>query len=177
MDIDIKFNKKQLNELYNKLKALKPIIEEQIVDGMTTALKDSKSFALSQKKGSKADNLMLTSLTKEAQEIVGKLYTNFSYASFLEFGTGTYAELPHIGTTKTFLESGYRYWYLPKEKVDAMGKEFAPQRLITLNDKQFYIMYAQQPHPFMRTTAFNRKYLNVEEIAKSIRKGIESIND
>ena len=31
----------------------------------------------------------------------------------IENGTGIYALEPHIGHTKTFIESGYKYWYVP----------------------------------------------------------------
>jgi len=140
-------------------------IADGIRDGMENAMKHGQEVALSHKRGSKDTDLILYEISRENGVIKGKLYTNFDYALFLEYGTGIKADgtLPHIGHTKTFKESGMRYWFLPKEIADAKGKEFSPQRLININGELFYIMYATQPYPFMQPTAFDLEN-NIAEI-------------
>lgn len=103
-------------------------------------------------------------------KVVGRVYTNkdlFSHAPFLEYGTGTKAELPHIGQTKTFIQSGYRYWFLPVEKVD---KQFSPERIIVIDGKQFYLMFATKPYPFMRPASFSSRQENADLVNERIGK-------
>ena len=130
-------------------------IESKLPNAMEKLMQYAKEVALRNKRGDKDSNLILFEIFVENKEVKGRLYTNFDYAMFLEYGTGTKAEMPHIGHTKTFMESGYRYWFLPKEVADSKGKEFSPQRLININGKLFYMMFATQPYPFMRPTAFD----------------------
>lgn len=169
--LKIEWKESNLNSLYNKLNKIVNNLVEHIEKGVNEALNDSKEKALELKRGSKDKNLLLTELTKKGQEVIGRLYTNFSYAPFLEYGTGNKSDgtMPHIGKTNTFTESGMKYWYLPVEKAD---REFSPSRIITIHDKQFYIMYATQPYPFMRPTAFYMKKHNIEKVKEYIRKGI-----
>ena len=96
----------------------------------------------------------------------------FSYAPFLEFGTGTKAELPHIGKTKTFIASGYRYWFLPVDKVD---KKFSPERVINIDGELFYIMFATQPYPFMRPASFTSRQENADLVNERIGKFLTEV--
>lgn len=86
----------------------------------------------------------------------------------LENGTGIYALEEHIGKTKTFIESGYRYWYLPVEKAKKkLGKP------ITIGDRQFYVMHAQPAKPHF-TPAYNSNVrLRRENISKAIKESMK----
>ena len=86
----------------------------------------------------------------------------------LENGTGIYALEEHIGKTKTFIESGYRYWYLPVEKAKkALGKP------ITLYGKEYYVMHAQPAKPHF-TPAYNSNVrLRRENISKAIKESMK----
>ena len=86
----------------------------------------------------------------------------------LENGTGIYALEEHIGKTKTFIESGYRYWYLPvKKKKKALGKP------ITLYGKEYYVMHAQPAKPHF-TPAYNSNVrLRRENISKAIKESMK----
>ena len=149
-------------------------LESKLPNAMEKLMQYAKEVALKNKKGNKDNDSILFEITVEGKEVKGRLYTNFDYAMFLEYGTGTKAEMPHIGTTKTFLESGYRYWFLPKEVADSKGRQFSPQRLININGQLFYIMYATQPHPFMRPTAFELENkatsIFAQALVKELRK-------
>lgn len=158
--------KNNYKKVINKLEKSYPIAMEQL-------MLYAKEIALKNKRGNKDEDSILFEITVTNNCITGRLYTNFDYAMFLEYGTGTKAEMPHIGTTETFIKSGYRYWFLPKEVADSKGKEFSPQRLINIKGKLFYIMFSTQPFPFMRPTAFELENKAVkifaEEIVKQLR--------
>ena len=148
-------------------------IENSLPKAMEHVMQKSKQSALSKKRGSKEDNLILYELTKNGEKFEGRLYTNFDYALFLEFGTGIKAEMPHIGHTETFKKSGYTYWFLPKELADAKGKEFAPQRVINIKGNLYYIMFSTQPFPFMRPTAFEMETSVLDDFVEVLRKELK----
>ena len=91
--------------------------------GMEDALKNTQEHALKNKRGAKDKRLIPVEIVDFSKEkIIGRVHTDknlFSFAPFLEFGTGIKADgtLPHIGKTKTFIASGYRYWLLPVDKA------------------------------------------------------------
>lgn len=125
----------------------------------------AQALALQNKRGSSDKNLILYEVQVTSDGIVGRLYTNFDYASFLEFGTGTKAELPHIGHTDTFKNSGYRIWFLPVEKA----RKPLNNRVVTIEGTDFYMMFPTQPYPFMRPTAFMMEEKAKEIIAEELR--------
>ena len=147
-------------------------IESKLPNAMENLMQYAKEVALRNKRGNKDSNLILFEIFVENKEVKGRLYTNFDYAMFLEYGTGTEAEMPHIGHTKTFMESGYRYWFLPKEVADSKGKEFSPRRLINIKGELFYMMFATQPHPFMRPTAFDLENNATKIFADALKEGL-----
>lgn len=129
-------------------------IEQSLPSVMEIILKRAQEIALKNKRGEKSNDCILFEITIQNGCVSGRLYTNFDYALFLEYGTGTLAEMPHIGHTETFKNSGYTYWYLPKRIADERGQSFNPNRLISIKGKWFYIMYPTKPYPFMRPTTF-----------------------
>lgn len=143
-------------------------LEKSYPIAMESLMQYAKEIALKHKRGNKDEDSILFEITINNDSITGRLYTNFDYAMFLEYGTGTEAEMPHIGHTETFIKSGYRYWFLPKEIADAKGKEFSPQRLINIKGKLFYIMFSTKPFPFMRPTAFELESEAAKMFAKSL---------
>ena len=116
--------------------------------------------ALSLKKGSK-DGIKYE-IKKSDKGYTGKIYTEFGYAPFLEYGTGRKAELEHIGTTYTFKKTGYYFWYAP---ADAVRKQYSDSDYFEfegemypmnayMNGAKYVMVFEQNPHPFMRPTAF-----------------------
>lgn len=167
--IEIEWNEKKLNQFEKKMGNLLKELPNSAKSGVEDALKNLQKKALDNKRGSKDEKMIPIEIVDfDKMKVVGRVYTDkdlFSYASFLEFGTGTKAELEHIGTTKTFIESGYQYWLLPVEKVD---RKFAPERMINIKGNMFYIMYATRPYPFMRPASFSSRKENAELIKKKI---------
>ena len=130
-------------------------LEKKLPNAMEELMQHAKKVALEHKRGSKDENLILFEIRVEGNKVKARLYTNFDYAMFLEYGTGTEAKMPHIGKTKTFLASRYRYWFLPKEVADSKGREFTNKEVINIKGKLFYLMTPQEAHPFMQPTAFD----------------------
>lgn len=104
-------------------------------------------------------------ITVTQDKAEGRITNTHAEAMFIEFGTGTYAELPHIGKTFWFKKSGFAFWYVPK----ILDPDPQLQNLIDA-DPQFYLAYATPARPIMRTTAIHRRYENAEEIRKELRK-------
>lgn len=167
--IEIEWNEKKINRFEKKMEDILKELPNSAKTGVEDALKNLQKKALDKKRGSKDEKMIPVEIVDfDKMKVVGRVYTDkdlFSYASFLEFGTGTKAELEHIGTTKTFIESGYQYWLLPVEKVD---RKFAPERMIKIKGNMFYIMYATRPYPFMRPASFSSRKENAELIKKKI---------
>ena len=169
--IDISWNKDNLKSFEKKMETLIKKLPETAKVGVEDSLKNTQEKALKNKRGNKDEKLIpIEILDFDKGEVVGRVYTDknlFSFAPFMEFGTGTEAELPHIGKTKTFIASGYRFWYLPVEKVD---KQFSPERIVVINGKQFYIMFATKPYPFMRPASFSSRKENANLLNERIGK-------
>lgn len=66
------------------------------------------------------------------------------YGLIIEYGSGTHAELEHIGTTPKFQESGFEYWYVPDEIAPRLG-EYKYKTIITETGETLYMVYGQNP--------------------------------
>lgn len=110
-------------------------------------------------------------ITGKIGELEGRVYTNHQALIFVEYGTGIKKDpdFPHIGTTKTFKESGYKFWFVPVDKVD---KPIGP--LVRIGDSEYYMAFSQAAKPFMRTAAFNRRYNNIDDVKKAMDELIRS---
>lgn len=167
----IEWEKNSLDSFYKKMNNLVKKLPESAKLGVNDALKNTQETALKNKRGSRNEKLIPIQIVDfNKYEVVGRVYTDkdlFSYAPFLEFGTGTKAELPHIGKTKTFIASGYQYWFLPVEKVD---RQFSPERIVVIDGQQFYLMFATKPFPFMRPASFSSRQENADLVNERIGK-------
>jgi len=169
--ISIEWDKKSLNDFYKKMGNIIKKLPETTKLGVEDSLKNTQEVALKNKRGSRNEKMIPVEVVDfDKNKVIGRVYTDkdlFSYAPFLEFGTGTQAELPHIGKTKTFILSGFRYWFLPVEKVD---RQFSPERVININGSLYYIMFATQPYPFMRPASIQTREENANLIDERIGK-------
>lgn len=177
--IDISFNQKSLDSLCNKLTKIATQMITNTETSMNDVMEKAQEKALDNKIGSKDASKIPFEITKEKNEVIGKLKTNMPlsggtykfYAPMIEYGTGRLGELEKLGKTKTFVKSGYSYWFLPVEKAP---RDFGASRIIVIDGKQFYIMYTQPAHPFMRPTAFylrdNAKVIISEELKRKVKE-------
>lgn len=82
----------------------------------------------------------------------------------IENGTGIYALEPHIGHTKTFFTSGYKYWYVPAKSIKRpIGQ------LITIGDEEYYVAKAQKPKPHYRPAIEKNWELYKSKIRKAVK--------
>lgn len=116
--------------------------------------------------GEYADSIKVSETEVEGQTIKTSVYTDMKSADgyfigrMIENGTGIYALEPHIGKTKTFFISDYRYWYVPTEKVKRpIGQK------ITINGVSYYVAKAQRPTPHFGP-ALNENILTYRENLK-----------
>ena len=170
---------------HNNLDELVEAIRNGAKHGVEIASKVTAEEALELKRGSHDKDLILAEQKEDGDTFIGRVYTNFPYATFLEYGTGVYSEFPaegdnkHIGTTYTFHKSGMNYWYLPVNKAKRkLNNEIV---LIKKRDKagnltgekiECYLMFATEPFPFMRPTALYTRYDNCDAIKNAIKEAI-----
>lgn len=162
----IKVNKKKLNNLDKKIDYICDNITPSIMKGVQDALKNTQTLAIRLRKG---EGTILTELVNiNSGEVKGRVFTdkvNFFWAVFLEYGTGQYAQLPHIGTTPTFIKSGYEYWFIPVEKVDK--RLYYP--IIEIQGQQFYLAHGVEARPFMTPAGIQTREQNVKIIKDSVK--------
>jgi len=94
-----------------------------------------------------------------------------SYLWFEYFGTGSQAEMPHIGKTKHFIESGYTEWYIPVNKV---GRSLN-YPIVTIGNKQFYVARGSKSNHFMEDSEFQSRNENVNITKKKIEKMLKEV--
>ena len=120
------------------------------------ALKNITNYAIRLRRGNKTDGILIEMIKADTKEIKGRIYTDqekFPYSWFEHFGTGRYAELPHIGTSKHFIESGYEEWYIPVNKVDRA----LHYPIINIQGKDFYLAHGVEPNPFLQKAEFEMR--------------------
>lgn len=157
IDID-KFGK---NLISNLIKAEEETAESIKNDAIANAPVDTGTYrsSITTDKPVYKDNKITTIIGSNL-----KTEDGYFLGRMLENGTGIYALEPHIGKTKTFINSGYRYWYLPVEKAKkALGRK------ITLYGKEYYVMHAQPAKPHF-TPAYN---MNVRTRHENISKALK----
>lgn len=167
----IKWNKKQIDSLENKLNKIAKGISQNVSQGVLEALKNTQITAIRLCK-TQNDGILVELVNVSDNSVKGRVYTDkttFSFASFIEYGTGEYAELPHIGTTKTFIESGYEYWFIPVNKVEKK----LHYKIININGQEFYLAHGVPAKPFMTPAGLQTREQNVEIIKKKLSSFIK----
>ena len=167
-----------------KVKSKRNDISERLEKGLPKAMevlmKSAQEIALNNKKGNKDKDLIKYEITNNGSSVLGKLYTNFEHAVFLEYGTGIHAEMPHIGHTKMFKYSGFWCWYAPADQVK---KQYRDDQMIEINgeyfpmnayigDSKYVMVFSQKPKPFMRPTAFELESKAINIFAEALRNEI-----
>lgn len=122
------------------------------------------------KKGEYASSIKVSETLVTKNTIKTSIYTdllseNHPVGRMIEYGTGIYALQPHIGHTKTFIDSGYQYWYVPVKSVNrVIGKK------IIINGNEFYIAYAQPAKPHFHPALLMNKNSYKEKIRKVVKQ-------
>ena len=127
-------------------KAIENLIQAQH-DTAEQTYHDVLEFAPS-KHGKYADSIKVSDTEYQNDVISTWVHTDlmseddYFVGRMIENGTGIYALEPHIGTTGTFWNSGFQYWYVPVTSVDRpIGQK------ITIDGKEFYVARPQPAKP------------------------------
>ena len=156
-DLDYK-SKKLINNLIKAQEETARTIKDDVV---SKSPKPSGEYASSIKCSDTKyeENVIKTSIYTDMKSEDG-----YFIGRMIENGTGIYALEPHIGTTKTFIESGYRYWYVPTSSVKRpLGQK------ITINGVDYYVAKAQPPKPHFRPALEE----NISTYRANIKKAIK----
>lgn len=140
MGISFKCEIKGLNNLEKKLNKIVKELPKKSEDSLEDILKNIQGYAIKLEKGHNEDGILVEIVETSSMKVKGRVYTSkevIPYAMFEHWGTGQFAEMEHIGTTKHFLETGYTEWYIPVNKVERALKY--PIKII--NGKQFYVAH------------------------------------
>jgi len=119
-----------------------------------------------------------TRVETEEGRTIGVVYTNKSYASYVEFGTGPKGEADHAGispeVTPAYSQSP---WWIHESQVDAETAERYHWFYIDTPDGRFYQCSGQAAQPFMYPALKNNEDRAVRNIrnylAREIRKACE----
>lgn len=172
--MNFEWNETKLDSFCQKMENIINNLSDGALSGIKKASESTQELAIKKVRG-KSDKTMII-IEIDNDKLESKIHTDkekFSHASFMEYGTGIYAEREHIGKTKVFINSGYRYWYVPMTLVNLHLQE---DRLLILKDGTvLQRTYAQQPKPFMRPAAFENRKNNVEIVKEEVKKSIDEV--
>lgn len=120
------------------------------------------------------NGILVEMMDMSTKEVKGRVYTDkdkFPWAMFEHFGTGDFRELPPIGTTKHFLQTGGSQWFIPVSKVE---KQLG-YPIIEINGMQFYIARGVKANHFMSDGAFESRNENAEIVKKKLDEMLKEI--
>ncbi len=170
--VKAKYNYKRIQELQ---KQLPQTIKESVED----IIKNIQGCAIRLEKGHNKEGILVEIIEGSTGKVKSRVYadpTKFisngqSYLWFEYFGTGTYAEQDHVGTTKHFLESGYTEWFIPVSKV----QRSLNYPIVTINDTQFYIAHGSKANHFLGDAEFETRNDNVEVVIENVKNMLKEV--
>lgn len=178
MGIKIKCKIKAKHNFRN-FKQIEKKLPQAIVNGIEEVLQTLQTEAIRLEKGHNQEGIIIDKVDLSTKTIKSRIYadpTKFmsngqSYLWFEYFGTGQYAEMEHVGTTKHFIESGYTEWFIPVNKVEKpLGFP-----VVEIQGMQFYIAHGQEPNHFLQDAEFQTRDYNIETMEKHIYEMLREV--
>ena len=173
--IKVKNNFKKIDKHSGKiLNVTKESVEDILQNIQVTAIKLER--------GHNSNGILAEIVDFSKKEVKGKVYAKpeefmiqdgVSYLFFEYFGTGAYAEQPHIGKTKHFKESGYTEWYIPVKKV----KRTLNYPIVTIGDCDFYVATGTKANHFLTDSEFKTRQENVENVKRKIEQMLKEVTN
>lgn len=139
-NIKVKHNFKNIKAISNKLPQIAKKITEDVI-------KNIRGYAIKLERGNNEEGILCELVDTSNMEVKGRVYTDkdkFPWAMFEHFGTGDFRELPPVGTTKHFLETGGSQWFIPVSKAE---KELH-YPIVEIQGMQFYLAHRSSCQPF-----------------------------
>lgn len=166
-NIKVKHNFKNINAIMQKLPQTAKIITEDV-------LKNIRGYAIRLEKGNNEEGILVEMIDMSTKEVKGRVYTDkdkFPWAMFEHFGTGDFRELPPVGTTKHFLETGGSQWFIPVSKVE----KALPYPIVNIQGMDFYIAHGTKANHFMGDAEFESRNENTEIVKKKIDEMLKEV--
>ena len=163
--VKVKHNYKKFNKISNMLPEILPDLTKDI-------LKNIRGYAVKLEKGHNEEGILCELVDTQTNEVKGRVYTDkiaMPYALFEHFGTGSYAEMEHVGITKHFIESGFTEWFIPVSKAPKP----LPYPIITIQDMQFYIAHGVKANHFMTDAEFQSREENITIADERVKRLLE----
>ena len=148
------------------------MLPEILPDLTKDILKNIRGYAVKLEKGHNEEGILCELVDTQTNEVKGRVYTDkiaMPYALFEHFGTGSYAEMEHVGITKHFIESGFTEWFIPVSKAPKP----LPYPIITIQDMQFYIAHGVKANHFMTDAEFQSREENITIADERVKKILE----
>lgn len=171
-NIKVKHNFKNIDAIIQKLPQTAKIITEDV-------LKNIRGYAIRLEKGHNEEGILVEMIDMSTKEVKGKVYADpskfmsngVSYLFFEYFGTGTNAEMEHVGKSKHFLESGYTEWFIPVSKVE----KALPYPVVNIQGMDFYIAHGMKANHFIADAGFKSRNKNAEIVKKKLDEMLKEV--
>lgn len=139
--------------------------------GIEEVLKNIRGYAIRLERGHNEEGILVEMINSQG-EVKGRVYADpsqfmsngVSYLFFEYFGTGSKAELPHVGKSKHFMESGYTEWFIP---VSAVEKKLN-YSVVTIQGFDFYVAHGVSANHFLEDAEFHTRVENKEIIKNKL---------
>lgn len=137
--IKVKHNFKNINAITQRLPQIAKDITEDV-------LKNIRGYAIRLEKGHNEGGILVEMVDMSTKEVKGRVYADpskfmsngVSYLFFEYFGTGQWAEMPHVpNPTEHFKKSDYTEWFIPVSKVE----KTLPYPVVNIQGMDFYIAH------------------------------------
>ena len=170
--IRVKHNFKNINTITQKL----PQVAKEITEDV---LKNIRGYAIRLEKGHNEEGILVEMIDMSTKEVKGKVYADpskfmsngVSYLFFEYFGTGSKAEMEHVGKTKHFIQSGYTEWFIPVGKVE----KALPYPVVNIQGMDFYIAHGSKANHFMADAEFKSRNENAEIVKKKLDEMLKEV--
>lgn len=169
MGISFKCEIKGLNKLEKKINKIAKGLPQKVEESIEDILKNIQGCAIKLERGHNENGILIEMVETSTMEVKGRIYTdkeNFSWAAFEHFGTGDYRELPTIGKTKRFIETGGSQWFIPVSKVEKV----LSYPIIEFQGMQFYIAHGVHSNHFMTDAEFKTRQENKETVKNKLQE-------
>lgn len=160
----VKNNFKNINTITQRLPQIAKDITEDVLNNI-------RGYAIRLEKGHNEAGILVEMIDMSTKEVKGKVYADpskfmnngVSYLFFEYFGTGQWAEMPHVpNPTEHFKKSDYTEWFIPVSKVEkALGYP-----IVNIQGVDFYIAHGMKASHFMGDASFQSREENAD-IAKN----------
>ena len=170
--IKVKHNFKNIDAIIKKI----PQVAKEITDDI---LNNIRGYAIRLEKGHNEEGILVEMIDMSTKEVKGKVYADpskfmsngVSYLFFEYFGTGSKAEMEHVGKTKHFIQSGYTEWFIPVGKVE----KALPYPVVNIQGMDFYIAHGTKANHFMADAEFKSRNENAEIVKKKLDEMLKEV--